>query len=99
MTMRLSTEVHVMPFRDPFRIARAEDDRAATTVVVELEMDGGLAGVGEAFPTTYYGETPATVAAVLPHLAASLEGIGSAPTSVTEARTWLADAEIGRAHV
>ena len=61
MTLTLTHEVLRLGFRDPFRIARAEDDRAATTVVVELEMDGGLAGVGEAFPTTYYGETTATV--------------------------------------
>ncbi len=68
-----------LPFRDPFRIARESDARATTTVVVEVVDAGhvpapgaaGPVGLGEGFPDTYYGETEATVHAVLPLLLAA----------------------------
>lgn len=69
-----------LPFRDPFRIARESDARAATTVVVEV-VDAahvpalgapGPVGLGEGFPDAYYGETEATVHAVLPLLLAAV---------------------------
>lgn len=93
MTWSVHTEVLEMPFRDPFRIARAEDDRTATTVIVELTHESGATGTGEAFPTAYYGETPATVGVIVPFLAQHLAGIGPAPTSIDAARAWLADAD------
>ncbi len=92
MRLEVSAQTHVMPFRDPFRIARAEDDRAATTVIVQLRL-GTLTGVGEAYPVTYYGETPETVAAVLPFLAAHLDGLGAPPADLTGTRAWLAEAD------
>ncbi len=92
MRLEVSAQTHVMPFRDPFRIARAEDDRAATTVIVQLRL-GALSGVGEAYPVTYYGETPETVAAVLPFLAAHLDGLGAPPADLAGTRTWLAEAD------
>jgi L-alanine-DL-glutamate epimerase-like enolase superfamily enzyme len=52
----------------------------------------GLEGVGESFPVAYYGETVGTVGAVVPVLAEALEQIGDPPTSVEEARAWLAAA-------
>ncbi len=69
-----------LPFRDPFRIARESDSAAATTVVIEVTDDRhaagpggpGVTGLGEGFPDTYYGETEATVHAVLPLLIASV---------------------------
>ncbi len=88
MSLSLRSETLVLPFRDPFRIARAEDFRSATTVVVDVEM-AGLVGVGEAFPTTYYGETVGTVGAVLPLLAEVVETVGDPPAGVEAARTWL----------
>ena len=75
---------------DPFRIARAEDFRTATTVVVDVALSGGLEGVGEAFPVAYYGETVGTVGAVLPLLAEVVEALGDPPSGVEAARTWLA---------
>ena len=59
------------PLRDPFRIARATigGDGRDTTVIVELRDDDlvpGLVGLGEGYPDRYYGETPETMAAVLP---------------------------------
>ncbi|HET7727782.1 MAG TPA: dipeptide epimerase [Candidatus Limnocylindrales bacterium] len=79
MTFTLREEVLVLPLRDPFRIARASHGTGATstTVIVELrdEADGpaGPVGIGEGFPDRYYGETPSTMAAVLPFL---VEAIG-----------------------
>src|SRR3712207_4048471 len=61
------TEVLTLSLRDPFRIARDEPDREAVTVVVTLRS-GDEQGIGEAYPVAYYGETPATVQAVLPLL-------------------------------
>lgn len=91
MSLDLHAETLVLPFRDPFRIARAEDFRTATTVVVDVLM-AGLAGVGEAFPTAYYGETTGTVGALLPVLAESLEALGDPPSGIEAARVWLASA-------
>lgn len=92
MSLDVTTETHVLPFRDPFRIARAEDFRTATTVVTEVSMAGGLSGFGESFPVAYYGETVGTVGAVLPLLAEAVEALGDPPSGVEEARTWLAAA-------
>lgn len=83
MAFDLVTETLVLPFRDPFVIARAThgEGRRATTVVVELRdtVDGpdGPVGVGEGYPDRYYGETPATMAAVLPGLLEALEPLAS----------------------
>ncbi|MBX3030595.1 MAG: dipeptide epimerase [Chloroflexi bacterium] len=91
MQLTLATHVLHLPLRDPFRIARREDDRQATTVIVELEA-AGLTGIGEAFPVAYYGETVATVGVVLPLLAEALGGLADPPTDAATARAWLADA-------
>jgi L-alanine-DL-glutamate epimerase-like enolase superfamily enzyme len=82
VTLRLRHEVLGLELRDPFRIARTEHGGGhhVTTVIVELEDDRlpGLVGYGEGYPDTFYGETPATMAAVWPRL---LEAIGEpAPT-------------------
>ena len=78
MALTLTLRVHRIPFRDPFRIARADESNetgVAVTVIVELRSDDhpGLVGYGEGFPDAYYGETPETIAAVLPLL---LEAVG-----------------------
>jgi L-Ala-D/L-Glu epimerase len=82
MTLELRMETLVLPLRDPFVIARDSHGSGltSTTVIVELrdEADGpdGPVGVGEGYPDRYYGETPATMAAVLP-------GLLEAATSLT----------------
>jgi L-alanine-DL-glutamate epimerase-like enolase superfamily enzyme len=91
VSLDLRAETLVLPFRDPFRIARAEDFRTATTVVVDVEMSG-LRGVGEAFPVAYYGETTGTVGALLPLLAETVDALGDPPSGVEAARAWLASA-------
>ena len=67
-----------LALRDPFVIARAEHGagRAITTVIIEITDDRhpGIVGLGEGYPDPYYGETPETMAVVLPLLA---EAIGT----------------------
>ena len=83
VTLHLRHEVLRLGLRDPFRIARTEHGggHEVTTVIVELEDDRfpGLVGYGEGYPDAYYGETPATMAAVWPLL---LDAVGQPePTS------------------
>ena len=78
MSLRLTHEVLRLGLRDPFRIARADHATGdgVTTVVVELRDDAfpGVVGVGEGYPDRFYGETPATMAAVFPFL---LDAVGA----------------------
>jgi L-Ala-D/L-Glu epimerase len=71
-----SVEVLRLSLRDPFRIARSDHDagHAVTTTVIELRDDRypDLIGVGEGYPDRFYGETAATIEAVLPHLIAAV---------------------------
>ena len=77
MGLTLRHEVLDLALRDPFRIARSDHDSGTriTTVVVELRDDRfpELVGLGEGYPDRFYGETPETMATVMPVL---LEAIG-----------------------
>jgi L-alanine-DL-glutamate epimerase-like enolase superfamily enzyme len=70
--LSLTHEVLSLALRDPFRIARSEHTEGTriTTVIVELRHSDypDLVGVGEGYPDRFYGETPATIAAVFPLL-------------------------------
>ncbi len=72
MSLAIQHEVLDLPLRDPFRIARAEHGSGlrVTTFVLELTDDRfpGVVGLGEGYPGLYYGETVATVPAILPLL-------------------------------
>ena len=77
MGLSVTHEVLNLALRDPFRIARS-DHGAGTqiiTVVIELRDDRlpGIVGLGEGYPDRFYGETPETMATVMPIL---LEAIG-----------------------
>ena len=65
----------VVPYRDPFRIARSHGGDGMTSVIVELRHADrpGLVGYGEGYPDAYYGETVETIAAVLPLLLATVD--------------------------
>jgi L-alanine-DL-glutamate epimerase-like enolase superfamily enzyme len=69
-------EVLSLALRDPFRIARSEHDAGTriTTVVVEVRDDRfpELVGLGEGYPDRFYGETPETMATVMPMLLAAI---------------------------
>ncbi len=77
MGLTISHEVLELALRDPFRIARAEHGagQRITTVVVELRDDRvpGIVGVGEGYPDRFYGETPETMASVMPMLLAAID--------------------------
>ena len=77
MGLTVRHEVLDLALRDPFRIARSDHDSGTriTTVVVELRDDRfrDLVGLGEGYPDRFYGETPETMATVMPML---LEAIG-----------------------
>jgi L-alanine-DL-glutamate epimerase-like enolase superfamily enzyme len=77
VSLRLRQEVLRLALRDPFRIARSDHGSGhdVTTVIVEAEDDRypGLVGLGEGYPDRYYGETPETMAVVLPML---VEAVG-----------------------
>jgi len=60
---------------EPFAIARGSRE-TTTNVVVRLTDSEGRAGVGAAAPSTRYGETPATVEAVLPRFLDAVESVG-----------------------
>lgn len=79
MTTQLTQEVLRLALRDPLRIARSDHGAGheVTTVVVELRDDRlpGIVGVGEGYPDQFYGETPETMAVVMPSLLAASEPI------------------------
>jgi L-Ala-D/L-Glu epimerase len=99
MPFALRHEVIALRFRDPFRIARAEDAGGATTVIVTLTNAGvpEVEGIGEAFPVAYYGETPATVVAVLPLLLDAVNALGEPPGTLEPARAWLEGTSVAMA--
>lgn len=72
MGLTLRHEVLSLALRDPFRIARSDHDGGTriTTVIVELRdaRFPDMVGVGEGYPDRFYGETPESMAAVLPWL-------------------------------
>jgi L-alanine-DL-glutamate epimerase-like enolase superfamily enzyme len=89
----IGLEAFHLSLRDPFRIARDEPDREATTVIVEAldiahEREAQV-GLGEAFPVAYYGETEATIEAVMPLLADAVDRLGEMPSELAGMRTWL----------
>ena len=96
MGLTLRHEVLSLALRDPFRIARGDDGQGTrvTTVLVELRDPRcpDLVGQGEGFPDPFYGETPATMAAVFPML---LEAIGD--IDLDEAGVIAADHRMERA--
>ncbi|MFB6281598.1 MAG: dipeptide epimerase [Haloferacaceae archaeon] len=63
-----------LPLADEFAISR-ESRTAAENVLVRVRDDDGRVGVGNAAPSPRYGETPETVAAVLPDLFAVVEAV------------------------
>jgi L-alanine-DL-glutamate epimerase-like enolase superfamily enzyme len=89
--LSLTHEVLSLALRDPFRIARSQPDEATriTTVIVELRHSDypDLVGVGEGYPDRYYGETPGTMAAVLPLLLAQVDPVS---LSLDLAEAWQA---------
>ncbi len=94
VSLHITYEVLHLSLRDPFRIARTDHHTGdgVTTVVVELCDDRfpGIVGLGEGYPDRFYGETPETMAAVLPWLTAGIEGFEPTADGVAAATTAMA---------
>ncbi|NKE34333.1 dipeptide epimerase [Natronococcus sp. JC468] len=75
MSLETAFERHTLPLEFPFGISRGTATEAEV-VTVRIEDDEGTVGVGGAGPSPHYGETPETVAAVLPELLAVVEDVG-----------------------
>ncbi|NGM68601.1 dipeptide epimerase [Natronolimnobius sp. AArcel1] len=73
----LSTEFQrrTIPLEYAFGIAR-ETQTETEVVTVHIEDEDGRVGIGAATPSAHYGETAATVEAVLPDLLAVVEDVG-----------------------
>jgi L-alanine-DL-glutamate epimerase-like enolase superfamily enzyme len=84
-----SWEVLSLALREPFVIARSEHGagRAITTLILELrdERHPGIVGVGEGYPDSYYGETPETMAALLPILVGAIGDVDLSPEGLAAA--------------
>jgi len=89
VTLQVALEVLHLALRDPFRIARSDHDagHAVTTVIAEVRDDRfpGLVGYGEGYPDRFYGETPESMAAVMPVLVAAVEGWAPDPDGLRAA--------------
>ena len=74
MSLQLSSEIIHLPYREPFRIARAHGGDGMSSMIVELRNDSwpDLVGYGEGYPDAYYGETLETIGVVLPLLLAAI---------------------------
>jgi L-alanine-DL-glutamate epimerase-like enolase superfamily enzyme len=79
--MKLSHEILTLRTKHPFTIARGGSSEFRVVWVRVTDSEGND-GWGEASPSTFYGETADTVVAVLPRLAAAIEGIN--PWSLEE---------------
>ena len=75
MTLAAEFERVSLPLEREFTISRGST-AAAENVVVRIEDGDGNAGVGAAAPSAHYGETAATVEAVLPDLLGVVEEVG-----------------------
>jgi L-Ala-D/L-Glu epimerase len=98
MTLRVTPVTVDLRLAQPFSIARRHDDgRPLQTVVVTLEDPAlpGLVGYGEGFPSRYYGETPATVTALLPVLAAAVGKLEPTPAGLERAASAMESAVAG----
>jgi len=71
-----------LPLEHDFTISRGTTT-AAENVLVRIEDEGGMTGVGAAAPSSHYGETAGTVEAVLADLLAEVEAVGD-PHALTE---------------
>lgn len=75
MSLETRFERLQLPLERAFTISRGTSTEA-NVVVVEIEDESGTVGVGGAGPSTHYGETADTVAAVLPDLLEVVEEVG-----------------------
>ncbi|QKY17790.1 dipeptide epimerase [Halorubrum sp. CBA1229] len=90
--MSLETEFErvSLPLENPFTISRGTQTEAEN-VIVRIADEAGMTGVGGAAPSAHYGETAATVEAVLPELLSVVEAVGD-PHALHEIESRMASA-------
>jgi L-Ala-D/L-Glu epimerase len=74
--MKLEAEVLHLRTRHLFTIAREPPEAVRETVWIRIRGDDGAEGWGEAAPKAVYGETAATVQALVPAIADAVEELG-----------------------
>jgi o-succinylbenzoate synthase len=75
MTLTTEFERVSLPLSDEFTIARGTQE-TAENVIVRISDESGTTGLGAAAPAAHYGETAATVEAVLPDLLSVVDSVG-----------------------
>jgi len=89
VSLAIVHEVLHLGLQDPFRIARSDHGAGheVTTVILEVrdERFPGLVGIGEGYPDRFYGETPETMAVVLPLLVAAVDEFEPSSAGLGEA--------------
>ncbi|MFC7325543.1 dipeptide epimerase [Halorubrum rutilum] len=90
MTLDTEFERVSLPLQDPFTIARGTQTEAEN-VIVRIADEAGMTGVGGAAPSAHYGETAATVEAVLPELLSIVEAVDD-PHAIREVESRMASA-------
>jgi L-alanine-DL-glutamate epimerase-like enolase superfamily enzyme len=93
VTLAADFERVELPLEHDFTIARGTQS-TAENVLVRITDDRGRTGVGAAAPSGRYGETPATVTAVLPDLLAAVESVGD-PLALQRIEREMADLVAG----
>lgn len=91
--MNLTWQILELNTRHAFHIARAAAPPVRRNVLVRIQDRDGNEGLGEAAPSPYYGETPDTVAAVLPRYA---EALATADPLALEANEAAVERVVGR---
>lgn len=94
--MRIDHEVLTLETRHVFNIARMAAPASRHSVWVRLRDSDGVEGWGEAAVSTpYYGESPETVAAVLPRLLDAVHAAGADPLALERMEAAVASAVPG----
>jgi L-alanine-DL-glutamate epimerase-like enolase superfamily enzyme len=86
VSLEVRLETLELALRDPFVIARTShgSGRTSTTVIATIRDQRwpDLVGTGEGYPESFYGETPETIAAVMPLLVAAVGDVEPAPEAL-----------------
>ena len=88
MSLETEFERETLTLEHPFTIARGTQE-VAENVIVRIADEDGHVGIGGAAPSAHYGETVATVEALLPDLLALVEQVGD-PHAITRIESEIA---------
>jgi L-alanine-DL-glutamate epimerase-like enolase superfamily enzyme len=96
VTLEVTLETLVLRLRDPFLIARTShgSGQTSTTVIATVRDTRwpDTVGTGEGYPDRFYGETPATMAAVMPLLVDAVGDVDPSHDGLEDAACRMDDA-------